>query len=145
MRVFLDTNIIIDILAKRQPHYADSQDVLDRCGDLQCEVYIAWHGLATAFYIFGTIVGDATAQSAMEGFLKNARVATVGDTEARRAFGLGFTDLEDALQASAAEACAADCIVTRNQADFAKSPVPALTPQDFLAKYPAPAPPAQKP
>ncbi len=105
MRVFLDTNIIIDILAKRQPHYADSQDVMDRCGDLQCEVYIAWHGLATAFYVFGTIVGETMAHSAMEGFLQNARIATVGDSDAHHAFSLGFTDLEDALQASAAEAC----------------------------------------
>lgn len=140
MRVFLDTNIIIDILAKRQPHYADSQDVMDRCGDLQCEVYIAWHGLATAFYVFGSVVGEAAAQSAMQGFLQNARVATVGDSDAHRAFDLGFTDLEDALQASAAEACAAQCVVTRNQADFANSPVPALTPQEFLMQNPVPQP-----
>ena len=44
-----------------------------------------------------------------------------------RAFTLGFRDLEDALQAVAAEACTADHLVTRNETDFAKSPVHVLT------------------
>jgi len=64
-------------------------------------------------------------------------VATVGDSDARRAFTLGFSDLEDALQAVAAEACAADFIVTRNESDFVKSSVPVLTPSHFLARVPA--------
>lgn len=136
MRVFRDTNIILDILTRRQPHYADSQSVLDRCGELACEVFIAWHGLATAFYVFGTVVGEATAQAAMEGFLQNARVATVGDSDARRAFRLGFSDYEDALQSVAAEACAADCIITRNETDFAKSSLRVLTPAVFLIQFP---------
>ena len=40
------------------------------------------------------------------------------------------------MQAVAAEACGADCIVTRNKPDFTGSPVPVLTPQEFLAAYP---------
>ena len=55
----------------------------------------------------------------------------------RRAFTLGFDDLEDAMQAVAAEACHADVIVTRNTADFAASQVPVLTPVGFLAACPA--------
>jgi len=41
-------------------------------------------------------------------------------------------DFEDALQAAAAVACNADVIVTRNLADFRKSPVQAVSPKDFL-------------
>ena len=135
MRVFLDTNIIVDVLTQRQPHYADSRAVLDKCTALQCEVFIAWHGLATAFYLLGTKVGEARAQLALEGFLQSVSVATVGDSDARRSFTLGFTDLEDALQAVAAEACGADCIVTRNDADFVRSSVLVLIPTAFLARY----------
>jgi predicted nucleic acid-binding protein len=50
MIVYLDTNIIIDIISLRQPHYADSQAVLDRCSDLQCKAFVGWHGVATAYY-----------------------------------------------------------------------------------------------
>ncbi len=138
MRIFFDTNIIVDILTKRLPHYADSEAVMDRCTMLHCEIFIAWHGLSTAFYLLGTIIGEARAEVALKGFLQNSVVATVGDNDARRAFTLGFTDLEDAMQAVAAEACAADYIVTRNEADFAKSPIPVMTPARFLALYPVP-------
>jgi hypothetical protein len=53
-----------------------------------------------------------------------------------RAFQLPIADLEDAMQAVAADACEADCFVTRNKDDFAGSPVPVLTPQEFLAAHP---------
>ena len=137
MRVFLDTNILIDALTQRQPHYADSQAVLDRCGAQGHEVFIAVHGLATTFYLLENIGDAPSAQQALADFLLRASIATLTDSDVRRAFTLGFTDLEDALQAIAAEVCTADCIVTRNQADFARSPVPALTPADFLVRFPA--------
>jgi hypothetical protein len=49
MRVFLDTNLLLDVLEQRQPFCVASQDVLDRCDTLASEVFIAWHGLATAY------------------------------------------------------------------------------------------------
>jgi hypothetical protein len=68
--------------------------------------------------------------------LARAHVADTTDAQARHARGLGFNDFEDALQAAAAEACAADWIVTRNTQDFSLSKVPALTPADFLMQFP---------
>jgi hypothetical protein len=72
--------------------------------------------------------------------LARVRVATPSDESARRARTLGAGDFEDALQAVAAEDCAADWIVTRNIPDFAQSRVPALTPREFLQRVPLPAP-----
>ena len=40
------------------------------------------------------------------------------------------------MQAAAAEACAADFIITRNAADFARGTVPVHAPGEFLAKFP---------
>ena len=39
------------------------------------------------------------------------------------------------MQCVSAENCLADLIVTRNLKDFALSPVPAISPQDFLSRY----------
>lgn len=47
-----------------------------------------------------------------------------------------MVDYEDALQAVAAQACSAHWIITRNERDFAASPVPSLTPEAFLSRYP---------
>jgi hypothetical protein len=66
------------------------------------------------------------------------RIADAADGNARAARQLGFGDFEDALQAVSAEVCGADCIVTRNKGDFAKSKVTALTPTEFVAQFPSP-------
>jgi predicted nucleic acid-binding protein len=136
MAVFIDTNILLDVLEKRVPHQVDSEQVLVRCDQLQEPVFIAWHGLATAFYIYSRKVGEAAAHLALGQLLGSVSVAYTGQREAMRAFQLPISDLEDAMQAAAADACGADCIVTRNTRDFTGSPVPVLTPQEFLAAHP---------
>ena len=136
MAIFVDTNILLDVLEKRVPHHFDSERMLERCDQLRETVFIAWHGLATAFYIYSRKVGEAAAHLALEQLLWSVTVAYTGQLEAMRAFQLPIADLEDAMQAVAADACGADCIVTRNKQDFIGSPVPVFTPQEFLAAYP---------
>ena len=51
MRVFLDTNILLDVLLNRQSFVADSEGVILRCEAIGAEMFIAWHGLATAYYL----------------------------------------------------------------------------------------------
>lgn len=136
MAVFIDTNILLDVLEKRVPHHAESERVLERCDQLKRPVFMAWHGLSTAFYIYSRKVGKAAARLALEELLWSVSIACTGQLEAILAFQLPITDLEDAMQAVAANACGAQCIVTRNKQDFAGSPVPVLTPQEFLAANP---------
>lgn len=95
-------------------------------------MFIAWHGLATAYYLLKRGRTEHEALAEVDKILAWARVAAGSDLGARRARQLAFGDYEDAIQAVAAEACGADWIVTRNTGDFAKSLVPALTPEAFL-------------
>lgn len=139
MRVFLDTNIVLDVLLNRPTLAADSEAVILRCEAVGAEMFIAWHGLATAYYLLKRGRTEREALAEVDKILAWARVAATSDASARRARILGSGDFEDALQAVAAETCAADWIVTRNTPDFAKSRVPALTPWDFLQKVPPPA------
>ena len=138
MRVFLDTNILLDVLLNRPSLAEESEKVILRCEALGAEMFLAWHGLATAFYLLKKGRAHADAMREVDRILSWARVASSGDPEARRARNLGFADFEDALQAVAAEACRADCIVTRNTKDFSRSAVPALLPQEFLSQHPLP-------
>jgi hypothetical protein len=62
-------------------------------------------------------------------------VAAVGKNETRRALDLPMTDLEDALQVAAAESWGADLIITRNLRDYRRSPIKAISPDDFLKKF----------
>ena len=136
MRVFLDTNILLDVLLNRQPFVADCAGVILRCEALGAPMFIAWHGLATAYYLLKRGRTEKEALAEVDKILAWARIAEATDAHARQARTLGFSDFEDALQAVAATACKADWIVTRNTEDFALSTVPALTPAEFLRQFP---------
>ena len=136
MRVFLDTNIILDILLHRTSLIAESEAVILRCEARGDQLFIAWHALATAYYLLKRGRTESEALQEVDKILSWARVAPTLDADARRARSLGFGDFEDALQAVAAESCAADAIVTRNVRDFSKSNVKAMTPTEFIAAFP---------
>ncbi len=135
MLIFFDTNILLDIVTQRSPHYANSQSVLDTCDSLDADVVIAWHTLATTFYIVAKKEGRQKATEMLKDILMAMTVVETGQTAALRAFDLDFPDLEDAMQAAAAEAALADFIVTRDGAGFSKSPVPVLAPEEFIARF----------
>ena len=89
---------------------------------------VAWHTLSNIAYL------TVSPREFIRELLEFVEVAQVGTEEARRAVGLPMSDLEDALQAAAALAFEATFVVTRNVRDYQKSPIPALSPGDFLAK-----------
>lgn len=132
MRVFLDTNILLDIIENRPGLAPGSQAALNRCDELGARVFIAWHTLATAYYILKRGRTFAEAMSEVDRILSWAEIAPADTALAHRARSLGFDDFEDAMQAASAEACGADIIVTRNIADFGKSTVRAVLPEVFV-------------
>lgn len=137
MRVFLDTNILLDVLLNRPGLVADSEEVILRCEAKGSAMFIAWHGLATAYYLLKRGRTEAEALVEVDKILAWARIADASDASARLARTMGFSDFEDALQAAAAESCAADVIVSRNTTDFANSKTATVSPQEFLLRFPA--------
>jgi predicted nucleic acid-binding protein len=137
VRVFLDTNVLLDIAWRRPPFAAASRQVLERCDLLGCELSIAAHGLATIFHLAERMSGSHTAIAMVHQLLGWAEVAPLGDMEARAALGYGIRDYEDALQAAAAVSAGADWLVTRDAVGFAGCPVPTLSPDEFLGRFPA--------
>lgn len=134
MRVFLDTNILLDIVEQRRPFYTASLAVLEAGDQRNFEFFVAWHGIATVFYITAKKRGDAYALLMIRDLLGWATVATVGQGEALNALSYGIMDYEDALISAAASSCAADWLITRDVSGFSKSPVSPIHPSDFLQK-----------
>lgn len=135
MRIFLDTNIIIDVIEERAEFVADSTAVLVLAEQLGSSLFIAWHGLATAYYIIRRGRSEEAAIREIDKILGWAEVAPITSSSAARARAYHLPDFEDAMQCVSAENCLADLIVTRNLKDFVLSPVPAISPQDFLSRY----------
>lgn len=112
MRVLFDTNIVLDILLKRQG-FAESALALAKTPD-PC---LSALSLANVCYIVGRsksrlIKGPLAFMRA-----KFQLVPLTSDTIAR-AVDLAFEDFEDALQVASGEAGGASHLVTRNLSDF---------------------------
>ena len=135
MRVFLDANILLDILESRSEFVEESTEVLVLCEELNAELFIAWHSLATIYYLIRRRRSEQETMEEIERLLAWAQIAPVDSSSAVRAKDLGFPDFEDAMQCVCAENCGAEVIVTRNQKDFTASPVPSLSPSAFCAKH----------
>ena len=129
MRITLDTNIILDILEKREPFFADSYLVLLNAlenGDLCMMPVSATTDIAYILRKTADIKGKLLDFSYM---VKLTDVTAEDFNEAVRA---DMPDFEDSLLAANAKRNKADCIITRNAKDFTKSSVRAITPVEFL-------------
>ena len=93
---------------------------------------MAWHTVSNVYYIVARERGTAFARQSIADFLAFVEVVRTDTADVRYALDLPMADFEDALQAAAARACGARSIVTRNVRDFARSPVPAVTPGAVL-------------
>ena len=101
---------------------------------------IAGHLVTTFYYLLAKFSGAATADTAVDGLLADFAVAGAEKQILAKARKLLMKDFEDSVVAAAADSCGCDYIVTRNVPGFAGSPVPAVTPADFLNLLPPRAP-----
>lgn len=127
MRLFIDTDVLLDVLLNRQPHIKASGQVLDWAEKNSGMAAVSWHGLANLHYL-----SKGGAEAFIEELLEFAEIPRTGSEHMRQALDLQFGDLEDAMQAAAAVLFNAQVIVTRNTRDFETSPIKAITPRDVL-------------
>ena len=130
-RVLYDTNVLLDVLLKREPHFSASAAALDAVGQGKVEGYIAGHAVTTLAYLFQRQLGPAKSKSVLSGLLSRMRVAPVTDAVIRQALAGTFNDFEDAVSHAAAQEAGVSVIVTRNIRDFAKSTIPVVLPEVF--------------
>lgn len=126
MRVLIDTDILLDVALARDPHLAESAEVL-RWAEAGGDAAVAWHSIANCAYLL-----KSAGRPFLSWLLEIVEVAPTSTGAARRALEMPMRDVEDALQAAAAVAWDADAIVTRNIRDFLRSPVRPLPPAAFL-------------
>ncbi len=127
MRVFIDTDVILDVLLDRKPYVEHSAQVLDWAEEHPGRAAISWHGAANIHYL-----SRNGAESFLDELTAFVEIPPCGSAHLRQAIMLGLSDLEDAMQVVSGLQFNAQCIVTRNLRDYTKSPIKALSPKDLL-------------
>ncbi len=132
--MLLDTNVLLDAALGRRPHVDAAVELLNLIALGTGRAFVAWHAIATLYYVASRSHGDDDTRSFIMELMRFVSVAPTSTEAVRYAASLPMADFEDAMQVAAARACGAEYIVTRNLSDFERSPIPALTPQEALAR-----------
>lgn len=133
MKLFIDTNVVLDVLAQREPWFNDSACLLAHVEQGGATGHIAAHTLTTLHYLLARHLGQQKTAAVLIDLTGLLRVESVDHQVLQQALALGWRDFEDAVQAVTAAQCQADYLVTRNPRDFRQSLVPVITPSEFLA------------
>jgi predicted nucleic acid-binding protein len=135
LKILLDTDVLMDVALGRPDFGPDSRAALDWCQQTPGTAVVAWHTVFNLFYLIHAARSDSFARSFLSDLLKFASVASGGTEGVRNALTMRMSDFQDALQAAAAISGNAEYIVTRNTVDYRHSPIPAITPRDFLRLF----------
>ena len=103
--MLVDTNVLIDVALDRHPHSQYAVALLDRLAQEPGLGCVAWHTIATFYYIVANARQERMARDFIAAATDFLRVAPTGDNALRYALSLSMADFEDAMQVSAARAC----------------------------------------
>jgi len=134
--VFLDTNVVLDHLADRQPfaEYAHRIFALAEMGELK--LHLSALSFCNLYYLLRKPMGHDRALALLELLRQLTRVTVIGEFEISSALASPGKDFEDAVQSESAKSDeSVGVIVTRNKGDFPQSDLPILSPDEFLTQW----------
>ncbi len=131
MKVFVDTNVLIDYVCKRDPFFIPSKSVFALCFLKKIEIAVSALSIVNTLYI-GRNHDSVAIKSCLLGLSQIVKFVDLPAETVLQTLQMDWKDYEDALQNATALQVNADCIVTRNKKDFQLSPLPIYTPEEFM-------------
>ena len=132
MKVFLDTNVIVDVVARREPLFEDSQAVLSLCANGELEGAVSDLTFCNVAYVLRKQLGADRVRECLRMLKQQVKIIPVGEKAIQSALDDTSTDFEDAVQFAAAQNWGAELILTRNVRHFCLSTIRVATPTDYL-------------
>ena len=133
MDIFVDTNVLIDVLARREPFYVDSARVWTLAEQGRVKGLISVISFNNIYYVVRRLRTRRTANRMMVLLRDTFSSVPLDKQILDQAIDADCRDLEDAIQYFSAIRAGAECIVSRDAGGFPHSDLPILTPAEFLA------------
>lgn len=131
-KLFVDTNIVIDLLCQRIEYYEASQDLFTYAIDKQIKLIVSTLTFANTHYILKDQLKISKVRSSLRKFKTLVEVAPFDDKILELALEEEFKDFEDGIQYYIAIENSCDAIITRNKKDFKKSSIPIFSASEFM-------------
>ena len=131
-KVFVDTDVVLDLLAERIPFFHFSAVLFTFAEMKKLELYTSPLILANTFYILRKQLGNDEAKSALRKLRILLHVVDSSESIIDKALNSDFSDFEDAIQYYTALEHGISVILTRNLRDYKKTSVIVQTPEAYL-------------
>ena len=131
-KLFLDTNIVMDLLEKREPFSNDALQLFSMAYKKQVQLWVSPMTYATVSFLLRK-QGPERVKILLSNFRQLSRVATADQRVIDDSLASQFKDFEDAMQYYCALKIKASAIITRNGKDFSNSRLPVMTAREYLA------------
>ncbi len=135
MKAFIDTNVLLDVLAQREPFYEHSAAVWSLAEEGKVEGLVSAVSFTNIFHVMRRWADASAAKKAMR-LLRDAFTPVACDSLIiNQAIDSDLPDFRNAVQYFSALHAGADCMLSHNPGDFPRRPaVPVLSPTEFLAQ-----------
>jgi len=130
--LFLDTNIILDLLATRMPFYTEAAKLFSLADKEKIKLSISSLCIADAHYILSRQNSQIEVRSILRKFKVLVTVLPLDNKIIDLALNSDFRDFEDAIQYYTAIENDQDLIITRNHQDFKESKLPVMSAGEFI-------------
>jgi len=134
MKVFLDTNILVDLLTDRPPFTSEALEIFSLSEKGKVMLYTSTHSIATTHYILKKYVAEKQLRNLLSELSDRMTILDITHNILKSSLKSAHKDFEDAIQMITAESAGdVDYILTRNLKDFKTSIIPAVSIREFLA------------
>ncbi|HLO42962.1 MAG TPA: PIN domain-containing protein [Leadbetterella sp.] len=133
--IFLDTNILVDLIADRPPFSKYAIELFSLAEINKIKLYTSSHSLATTHYLLKKFIEEKEFRVILHNLLEFVTIIPVNLDVLRKSLNSNHKDFEDAIQIYCASTInGMEYIVTRNIKDFKNSEIPAILPNEIIAK-----------
>lgn len=134
-KIFVDTNIIVDLIADRRPFSKFAIEIFSKAEDKKLKLYTSSHSIATTHYLLKKYIEEKKLRNVLYNLLDYIQVIPVDLDVIKKGLKSKHKDFEDAIQMLCAYSIEKmDCIVTRNIKDFRDCEIPVLSPDELVTK-----------
>lgn len=134
-KIFIDTDIILDILAKREPFYNPAAQLFTLIDEKKVDAYTTPVVFSNLFYILSKFRSRNFAYSSLRKLRLLLTIIQVDEKVIDLALNSEFKDFEDSIQYYSAKFQNLEFIITRNVKDFVSKDLTVLTAEDFIEQF----------
>lgn len=131
-KIFVDTDVVLDLLAKREPWYVNSAELFSLADQQKIKIYVSSLTFSNLFYITRKCSSREKAINALTKLKLLVKILPIDERIITLALTSDFKDFEDAIQYHVAMENNLEIILTRNIKDYKKAKITAVTPEEYL-------------